>query len=36
MADMSARGVPDEYLAPPLTLAERAIAALEGWIPGVR
>ncbi|MDL1861834.1 hypothetical protein FBR04_12525 [Betaproteobacteria bacterium PRO7] len=36
MADMSARGVLDAYFAPPLTLAERAMASLEGWILGVR
>lgn len=36
MADMSARAVLVAYLAPPLTLAERAMASLEGWILGVR
>ncbi len=36
MAEMSARGALDSYFAPPLTLAERAIASLEGWILGVR
>lgn len=36
MAEMAARGVLDAYFSPPLTLPERATAALEGWILGVR
>jgi hypothetical protein len=36
MADMASRGVLAGYFAPPLAPAERAVAALEGWILGVR
>jgi hypothetical protein len=36
MADMYARGGLDGYFDPPLTPDERELAALEGWILGVR
>lgn len=36
MQEMQARGVLHDYFEPPLTLAERSMAALEGWILGVR
>ena len=36
MREMQGRGVLDGYFAPPLTLAERAVADMEGWIFGVR
>lgn len=36
MASMDARGALAGYFAPPLTVAERAMADLEGWIFGVR
>lgn len=36
MREMQGRGLLDGYFAPPLTLAERAVADLEGWIFGVR
>ena len=36
MADMASLGVLAGYFAPPLAPAERAVAALEGWILGVR
>jgi hypothetical protein len=36
MADMDARGVLEEYFSPPLTDLDKAIAACEGWIFGVR
>jgi hypothetical protein len=35
MQEMQARGALPAYLLPPLTLAERSVAALEGWILGV-
>lgn len=34
MQEMQARGALPAYLLPPLTLAERSVAALEGWILG--
>jgi hypothetical protein len=36
MQEMHGRGALRDYFDPPLTLAERSIAALEGWILGVR
>jgi hypothetical protein len=36
MADMAARGALAACFDPPLAPAERALAALEGWILGVR
>jgi hypothetical protein len=36
MREMDARGALQGYFSPPLTLAERAVADLEGWIFGVR
>lgn len=36
LADMAARGALDDYFRPPLTPSEQAVAALEGWILGVR
>lgn len=36
MAEMAARGALGDYFAPPLLESERAVAALEGWIFGVR
>lgn len=36
MSEMSARGALASCFAPPLAPAERAVAALEGWILGVR
>jgi hypothetical protein len=36
MCDMDGRGALDAYFAPPLSVAERAVADLEGWILGVR
>ncbi len=36
MASMDAHGALAGYFAPPLTVAERAVADLEGWILGVR
>lgn len=36
MADMAARDALIAYFAPPLMAAEREIAALEGWILGIR
>ena len=36
MADMDARGALAEYFSPPLTDLDKAIAACEGWIFGVR
>lgn len=36
MRDMAGRGALDGYFCPPITLAERAVADLEGWIFGVR
>ena len=35
-ADMAGRGALAAYFEPPLTTAERAVAAFEGGIPGVR
>jgi len=35
MRDMAARGALDRYFRPPLTLAEKKTARLEGWILGV-
>ena len=36
MAGMDSQGALAGYFAPPLTLGERAVADLEGWIFGVR
>jgi hypothetical protein len=36
MADMASRGALAACFDPPLTSAERAVAALEGWVLGVR
>ena len=36
MAGMDSQGALAGYFAPPLTVAERAVADLEGWILGVR
>ena len=36
MREMQNRGALEGYFAPPLSLAERAVADLEGWIFGVR
>lgn len=36
MQEMHARGALDGYFTPPLSVAERAVAELEGWIFGVR
>ena len=36
MADMASRGALAACFDPPLAPAERALAALEGWILGVR
>ena len=35
MAEMAARGALSTYFEPPLSAAERSVAALEGWILGV-
>ena len=35
LAETTARGALDRYLNPPLTLEERRVAGLEGWILGV-
>jgi hypothetical protein len=36
LQEMDCRGALSAYFNPPLTLPERRIAALEGWILGVR
>lgn len=35
LSESAARGVLDRYFTPPLTLEERRIAEIEGWILGI-